>query len=57
MTQTEMVVLKIKELYPHFDITIHQIVTAGDCDWQTHLEQMGIDVFVKELEEALLATA
>jgi hydroxymethylbilane synthase len=54
MVQTEMIVLKIKELYPHFDITIHQIMTAGDRDRLTRLDRMGVNIFVKELEEALL---
>jgi hydroxymethylbilane synthase len=54
MIQTQMAVLKIKELNPQFDIIIHRIMTAGDRDRQTQLDQMGIDVFVKELEEALL---
>lgn len=55
LLQTESVVAKIREIKPHLEVSISQIVTQGDRNRQTRLDQMaGIGVFVKELEEALL---
>jgi len=54
MIQTELVADKLKLMNPDCDIEIITIVTAGDSDRLTHLDQIGTDVFVKELEEALL---
>lgn len=54
LIQTQSVATKIREMHPGIEVNIRQIVTAGDRDRQTQLNQMGVAVFVKELEEALL---
>ncbi len=54
LIQTESVVSKLKAKLPDLEISIRKIITAGDRDRQTHLDRIGVDVFVKELEEALL---
>lgn len=54
MVQTEMIAAKLKKLYPGLEISITKIVTAGDRDRQTQLDRIGVAVFVKELEDALL---
>lgn len=55
LTQTELVVAKIREANPEIDISVRQIVTEGDRNHTTPLENMaGIGVFIKELEDALL---
>ncbi len=54
LIQAESVATKIKEVHPHLEVTISKIVTTGDRDRHTPLEQIGVAVFVKELEEALL---
>ncbi len=54
LIQTESVVSKLKLMHPDLEISIKKIVTAGDRDLLTHLDRIGVDVFVKELEEALL---
>lgn len=54
LIQTESVVNRLKFMHPDLEISIRKIVTAGDRDHHTQLDQIGVDVFVKELEEALL---
>jgi hydroxymethylbilane synthase len=54
LVQTELVVDGMKELYPHLEVTIEKITTSGDRDRSTQLDRMGVAIFVKELEEALL---
>ena len=54
LIQTESVAAKIREVNPHLEVSISRIVTAGDRNRHTPLDQMGTAVFVKELEEALL---
>ena len=54
LVQTEMVVARLREGNPLLDISTVEIVTAGDRDRHSPLEQLGVNVFVKELEEALL---
>ncbi len=54
LIQTESVVNKLKLIHPDIEISMRKIVTAGDRDRLTHLDRIGTDVFVKELEEALL---
>ena len=46
-------VSKLKLLRPSLEISIEKIATAGDRDRLTQLDQMGTDVFVKELRVAL----
>lgn len=55
LIQANSVAAKIKELNPGVDVEISEIVTTGDTNHDTQLDNMGGDgVFVKELEEALL---
>ena len=55
LTQTELVVAKIREANPETDISIRRIVTEGDRNHTIPLENMaGIGIFIKELEDALL---
>lgn len=54
LIQTESVVTKIREMNPGIEVSVNKIVTAGDRDRHTQLDRIGVAVFVKELEEALL---
>ncbi len=54
LIQTDTVIRSLKALYPDIDFISQTIVTAGDRDRHTHLDGIGVDVFVKELEDALL---
>ncbi len=54
LIQTESVVNRLKLIHPELEISIKKLVTTGDRDRLTHLDRIGVDVFVKELEEALL---
>lgn len=54
LIQTESVATKLKEANPHLEVSIRRIITTGDRDRHTQLDQMGTAVFVKELEAALL---
>lgn len=56
LLQAESIVAKIKKLNPRLEVSISKIVTRGDSDKRTRLDRMpSVGVFVKELEEALLA--
>jgi hydroxymethylbilane synthase len=54
LIQTEIVISKIKALNSGLEVTLKIIATSGDKDRHTSLENIGINVFVKELEDALL---
>ena len=54
LIQTESVVAKLREINPDLEVSISKIVTAGDRDRHTQLDRIGVAVFVKKLEEALL---
>jgi hydroxymethylbilane synthase len=54
MIQTEFVIGLLKAVVPGLDISLRKITTSGDRDRQSRFEQMGVAVFVKELEDALL---
>jgi hydroxymethylbilane synthase len=54
LLQTESVASRLKLIHPHLEVSVRKIVTAGDRDRLTHLDRIGTDVFIKELEEALL---
>jgi len=54
LIQTNSVATRLKEVNPHLEVSIRTIITAGDRDRHTQLDQMGTAVFVKELETALL---
>jgi hydroxymethylbilane synthase len=55
LIQAESVAARISELNPHLKISLSKIVTKGDRNRHTQLDQIaGVGVFVKELEEALL---
>jgi hydroxymethylbilane synthase len=55
LVQTESVAARIREMRPHLEVSISIITTSGDRDQHTRLDRIGIAVFVKELEEALLS--
>jgi hydroxymethylbilane synthase len=52
--QTDRVVQFLKKLNPELAVEIRRITTQGDRDRRTPLEALGPNIFVKELEEALL---
>ena len=54
LVQTESVIAKIREANPHLEVNLRKIVTTGDRDRHTQLDRIGVAVFVKELEQALL---
>jgi hydroxymethylbilane synthase len=54
LIQTGTVISKIKALNPGLEVTLKRIATSGDKDRHTSLENIGINVFVKEIEDALL---
>jgi hydroxymethylbilane synthase len=54
LTQTESVIAKIREANPYLEVSLRKIVTTGDRDRHTQLDRIGVAVFVKELEHALL---
>ncbi len=54
LIQAESVVDLIKRANPGLEIEIKQIVTAGDRDRSNPLDRIGVDVFIKEIEDALL---
>lgn len=56
LAQAESVASKLREVNPGLEVSISRIVTSGDRNPRTRLDQMaGVGVFVKELETALLA--
>ncbi|MBI2288291.1 MAG: hydroxymethylbilane synthase [Chloroflexi bacterium] len=56
LIQSESVATKIKELNPGLEVDIKRIETKGDRDHRTQFDRFrGVGIFVKELEEALLA--
>lgn len=54
LIQTQSVIEEIKHFYPDVDIKVKTIVTSGDRDTSSRIEKIGVAVFVKELEKALL---
>lgn len=54
LLQAESVVAKIRETNPGVGVSVSKIVTIGDRNRRSQLDQMGTAIFVKELEEALL---
>lgn len=54
LVQTESVIARIREGNPHLEVSLRKIVTTGDRDRHTQLDRIGVAVFVKELEKALL---
>ena len=58
LIQAESVAAKIREINPRFEVSLSKIVTKGDRERHTRLDEVaGIGVFVKELEEALLGNS
>jgi hydroxymethylbilane synthase len=56
LKQTEIVIDKLKHLYPGTDFTVKTIKTKGDTVWDRPLHLIGgKGLFVKEIEEALLS--
>lgn len=54
LIQTQSVVAKIREINPDLDVSVTKIVTTGDRNRRAQLDRIGVAVFVKELEQALL---
>jgi len=54
LIQAESVAVTIRKANPHLEVSISLIVTSGDRDRHTPLDRIGVGVFVKELEAALL---
>jgi hydroxymethylbilane synthase len=54
LIQTESVIDLLKQSNPGLETEVKKIVTAGDRDRSHQLDRIGIDVFVREIEEALL---
>ncbi len=54
LIQTESVIAKIREANPYLEVSLRKIVTTGDRDRHTQMDRIGVAVFVKELEQALL---
>jgi hydroxymethylbilane synthase len=44
----------VREINPQLTVSIRRVVTTGDRDRHSRLDQMGTAVFARELEEALL---
>ena len=58
MLQAESVISELRRIRPHLELAIEKIKTRGDREYRASLAQIGGQgVFVKELEEALLAGA
>ena len=54
LTQTGHVVDALKEANPDVEFEIVVIKTTGDIDQRQNLAELGVGVFVRELEAALL---
>lgn len=55
LIQAESIAARIRELSPHLEVSVSRVITKGDRNQRTRLDQIsGIGVFVKELEEALI---
>jgi hydroxymethylbilane synthase len=54
LIQAESVAARIREANPHLEVSLKKIITAGDRNRRTRLDRIGVAIFVKELEEALL---
>jgi hydroxymethylbilane synthase len=55
LTQTNLVIARLKTLYPECEFTINIIKTTGDTVWDTPLYDIGEKgLFIKEIEDALL---
>lgn len=54
LAQTESVIARLKQRNPSLEVSLKKITTTGDRDRRTRLDRIGVAVFVKELEQALL---
>lgn len=54
LLQTEFVIARIREVTPGLDVSVSKIVTVGDRNHRRQLEGVGVAIFVRELEQALL---
>jgi hydroxymethylbilane synthase len=54
LIQTESVVARLRALDLGIEIAVRRIATSGDRDRTSSLADLGVSIFVKELEEALL---
>jgi hydroxymethylbilane synthase len=55
LTQTNLVITRLKAMYPACEFTINIIKTTGDTVWDTPLYAIGEKgLFIKEIEDALI---
>lgn len=54
MIQAESVMAKTRTIYPDIEMHLKKVVTTGDRNHHIQLNRIGVAIFVKELEEALL---
>ena len=54
MAQDEEVIAPLRAAYPNIDFEVVAVHTKGDADQKTPLTDMGLGIFVKELEQKLL---
>ena len=54
LVQAERAVEQIRSNHPDIDVDIQVVTTTGDASQETPLEELGLGVFTKELEMALL---
>ncbi|MCY4623496.1 MAG: hydroxymethylbilane synthase [Chloroflexi bacterium] len=54
LAQAERAVDALRAQYPEFDVDVQVVTTTGDASQETPLSELGLGVFTKELEAALL---
>ncbi len=54
LAQAERAVEQLRSNHPDIDVDIQVVTTTGDASQETPLEELGLGVFTKELEMALL---
>ena len=54
LAQAEQAVEQLRSNHPDIDVDIQVVTTTGDASQETPLEELGLGVFTKELEMALL---
>ena len=54
LIQTEQVIRELKAQYPSSEFRIRTVSTSGDKSSEAPLKSLGLGIFVKELEEALI---
>ena len=54
LAQAERAVEQLRSNHPDIDVDVQVVTTTGDASQETPLEELGLGVFTKELEMALL---